>query len=353
MIALQVSGRIFEGWERIAVTRGLDRAAGSFSLGVSDQLWRIRPGAPCRVELDGEPVITGFVDTARMTYDAGSHGLEVAGRGRTADLIDCSAVHDPGQWNGLTLERLAAILAAPFGVTVRAETSTGDPVANLNLDPGTTPHAEIERLCRLRGLLATDAPDGALVLTRAGAARAAGRIERGRNVLAASVTASMAGRFSRYICNGSQPGGDGISPEDAAGVAAFAEDDGVGRYRPLVIRADAPVNPAAATARARHEAAVRYGRALAARYTLAGWRDADGALWKPNRLVELVDDFAGIERDMLIVAVNFTLDSSGSRTVLDLVRPDAYRQLPTSEVKAAGDIYANIVPGAPGVELKR
>ncbi len=69
-------------------------------------------------------------------------------------------------------------------------------------------------------------------------------------------------------------------------------------------------------------------------YTLQGWRDPKGALWRPNALVKVEDPWLGIERDLLIVSAAFTLsETGGSTTELELAPKEAYELLP--EVTAA------------------
>jgi len=107
----------------------------------------INDGDACEVRMGDDVVLTGYVDEAVDTLDDESHELQVTGRDKTGDLVDCSAIHSPDQWSGLTLQAIAAILCKPFDIPVKAETDTGAPFPTVKLQPGETVFAVIERLC--------------------------------------------------------------------------------------------------------------------------------------------------------------------------------------------------------------
>lgn len=347
MIKLKVGSQLFEGWKRVEISRGLDRVAGSFRLSVSDKPWPIRPGDRAEVTIDGETVITGWVDAVRISHDATRHDIEVAGRSLTGDLVDCSADHSPGQWTGQKIERIAAALAKPFGVEVVAQTDTGAALGFFRIDPASTAHSEIERLCRTRGVLATDDERGRLLITRAGTDLAPAALTRPGNVLAAEGAFTMNERFSRYTIKSQVQGTEEVVGAQATAIKSVATDPGVGRFRPLVVVSSAPVDAGGARDRARHEAAVRFGRAATVNVTTSGWR-ANGALWRPNKVVRYRDEWLRLDREMLIASVTLSLDDQGGELArMLLVRPDAYRLLPESEVEAAGDPWALVEPAQP------
>ena len=335
-IEVRANGRRYTGWKQVRIERGVDRLAGSFALTVADKPWPIRPGDGVEVRVAGQLAITGWVDRVASSYGAASHEIEVSGRSRTADLVDCCSEASPGQWSGLTVDKIAAELAAPFGLKVRLLSAPGEVVPVFSIDQGRRVGEMLEELARSRGLLATDDPAGAVVLVAPGAARASGRIERGRNVLAARGEARLDGRFSRYVVKAQQPSTDQIGAEGGARVKASAEDARVGRYRPLVLTAGRPLGPAAAQELVDYEARVRFGRALEASYTLAGWTQPDGRLWTPGELVGVKDDWLRLDGDLLIAGVAYRFDGNGRRCELRLVRPEAYARPPAEATGATG-----------------
>ncbi len=354
-VELFVGGRIFEGWESIEVSRGLDRSAGSFALRVSDRPWGIRPGAPCSVALDGEKVLTGYVDTVAPSFDAKSHSLAVNGRSRVADLVDNSAEFAGGQFSGMTLGQIAAALAKPFGITVRSDqpaiaSGAGAPFETVKLNPGETVFEVLEKLARHLSLVLTDNAQGDLVITAAARARADTALVEsaaaGGNILAARGRFSVSGRHSSYRVLGQRKGLDSLTEKQAAQVEGIARDPGVAelRHRPLVLQSATPLTPGLAGRLARHEAAVRYGRAAAVEVTLRGWRQGAngtaGRLWVPNEIARLEAPRLALARDMLIVAVTYSMGKGGMQTHLSLARPEAYDPAPPAAIDAAGDPWA-------------
>lgn len=334
-VRLVVNGGDYGGWKSVSVTAGIDRHARDFTLAVTDR-WpgatelprRIRPGDACQLHIGADLVLTGHVDATPISYDAGQVSVGVTGRSRTGDLVDCSAITAPGQWRRHKAERIAAALAAPYGIAVRAEVDTGAAIAEHQVKPGESVFESIERLLELRALLATDDAAGNVVLTRAGSGRAATALELGRNILSAAARLDFKDRFSEYRVKGQRAGDDLDFGEAVAQTAGTAADSHVPRRRVLVIKADGQADAQACRDRARWEAVHRAGKSLSVSYAVQGWRQENGALWRPNLLVRVRDPIVGIDGDMLIAEVTWRLDDGGMVADLTVVPKAAYELLP-------------------------
>lgn len=369
-VELRVRGRVFGGWTRFRVTRGLDRAAADFDLQVAerwpgrDAPWPIEPFDEVELALGGDPVLTGYVDVVGPAIGPAQREVRVAGRSRTADLVDCMPEGVGGtEFRGSTLPAIARALARPFGIEVVEEADGGPPFGVGAVDREDTAWEAIERLCRMRGLLACDDERGRLVLTRAGRRRAAGALEQGVNVEAAAAELNVSRRYSRYVVLAQRalaaavaPDGDGdatdLDPSERAGageevaVQATADDPGVPRHRPRVFRAEAEADVAEARQRAVWAAATARGRALRARLRVAGWRQADGRLWRINELVHVRAPWLRLDREMLIVTVTHTLDHDGGRaTELVVTPPEAMLPEPIrAPASGTSDRWRDVVP---------
>lgn len=337
-VALRVNGKQYQGWTSVEVHRSMEAVAGSFNLKLTERWpgrstpWKIMPGDECELLLDGQTVILGYLDSVAPKYDAGRHEITVTGRDATADLVDCSADHKPGQWSDISLERLVQTLAEPFGIGLTVEADTGEAFRTFTLQTGETVWEAIDRAARQRGVLVVSDAAGGLVITRRGTNRAGVQLVEGRNIMAASAELSQEDRFGTYIVKGNQPGTDNLNGEAAAAVSARAEDAGVKRYRPLVVMAEGATNPNVARQRAEWEASVRAGRAQTASVTVQGWQESDGALWVPNRLVTVRSPMLRMDGDLLITGVRYRKGSQrGTTAVLALARPDAYEPKPEVE----------------------
>ncbi|EOG2734038.1 phage baseplate assembly protein, partial [Salmonella enterica subsp. enterica serovar Montevideo] len=115
-VTLRTDGRLFTGWTSVSVTRSIESVAGYFELGVNvppgTDLSGLAPGKAFTLEIDGQIVCTGYIDSRRRQMTADSMKITIAGRDKTADLIDCAAVYSGGQWKNRTLEQIARDLCA-------------------------------------------------------------------------------------------------------------------------------------------------------------------------------------------------------------------------------------------------
>lgn len=358
-----------KGWASLSVTRSMDQAASLFELEAVER-WRdgadpfaTLPFARAELRLGGDTVLTGHVDRVVAGLSAERPALELIGRSLTADLVDCTPELSGTEFRRATMPAIARALATPFGIEVVEEVDCGGPIALERLDRGDTAWEVIERLCRLRGVLACDDARGRLVLTRAGQARASGRLVQGENVLDASAELNGAKRFSRYIVIGQQAsaaandiGGDGDPDDDdpeerpgagpATAILGIAEDPDVPRYRPRVLRADSNAGGAEARALAVWAATTARAKSLRVRVRVPGWRQPDESLWQVNQLVEVALPRLHVEAELLVMTVTYGLSlREGRTTQMVLVPPETLTPEPLAEKPAGtGGGWADVVP---------
>ncbi|MDR2187038.1 MAG: hypothetical protein LBE62_03175 [Azonexus sp.] len=331
---LTVGQEIYGGWQQVTVTRSMEQCANGFELTVTER-WPgqaanrpIRPGLRCTLTLAGETVISGYVDDVEPSYDKTAHSLAVRGRDATGDIVDCSAIHQGGQWVNATLLQIARDLCQPFGIAVLAETDVGAPFQSFNIEEGETAFECLERAARQRAVLLVSDARGGLAITRAGKDRAASALVEGENILDAKATLSWKDRYSQITVKGQSRATEYYDPEPAASASATATDSVINRYRPLIMLAEAHGANDTIKDRAAWEQAVRRGRGKRATVSVQGWTERPGALWRPNTLVSVTSPMLWLkEADMLIVGVNYTLDNNGARAALSLAAPEAFAQI--------------------------
>jgi len=343
-VRLVVDGQQYGGWQKVTIHRGIEQIAGTFEIEVTER-WAgqdvarpIRPGAECKVTIDGEAVITGYVDEAQLRYTSSEHTVSVSGRDRTGDLVDCSA--PPTQFMGRTLLQVATVLAKPFGIAVKSEVDAGGAFRSLKGEDGQTAHELLEQAAKIRAVLLLSDGLGGLVITRAGLQRVSTALVLGQNVKEGSGTFSHRDRYRDYTVKGQMGGGGlwGVEGDDASvrsQVIGRAHDAQVTRHRPLTVLADDQVDGKGARERAQWERNVRAGRAARVTYLVNGWRHA-GGLWAPNRMVPVRDTYLGLNKDMLITGVAMMLDGDGVRAALTVGLREAWDLVPLPE-PAAGE----------------
>lgn len=341
-LALKVDGRRLTAWEGFELVRSIQAVAGAFSLETSDRTgFPVPEGARVQLEVEGEPALDGWVDGVRPRFDALERRVSIVGRDRTADLVDCSVVDTAAEFLGLTLDGLAAELAAPFKVAVLTTADVGAPFERFAVQPGETVFEALERAARFRGLLLTTDGQGRLVLEAPAARRATVELVEGANVKAGSGVYDRSSRFRRYLVQGQRSGSD-LLFGDGCRSDGEAFDDAVRSSRALLILAEGWVDLDSAQRRAEWEATVRRARGSAVSLKVQGWRQGPaGALWSPNSLVRVRCPSLRLDRDLLISGVRLSLDPrAGSSSELELVHPEAFTPQPdlTLESDLAADL---------------
>lgn len=348
MIDIKVNGSIYGGWKSARIPFGIEQIANSFELTVTDRwsgqdnAYPIRVGSACEVLLDGETVITGYVDDNTPEFDAGSHSISIAGRDRTGDLVDCSAIHKSGQWANATLDKIVRDVCAPFGIKVIIDAPLGEKFSTFSIQEGETAHECIDRACRMRAVMPVSDGKGNLVITRAKSGAPVAELIQGENILYARGEFSLRERFSTYYIKGQDRGSDDNTdtPENHTQVSATATDSFVKRYRPLIVLAEDKGAHATFKQRAEWERNVRRGRSARATVRMNGWRNVSGELWRANTMVRLISPYLGApDVNLLIVGGTYIKDESmGTVTELSLVGREAFDLIvgmKTTKLKAA------------------
>jgi prophage tail gpP-like protein len=367
-VRLVVQGTEYSGWKSVRITAGIERQARDFELQVTDH-WpgqtdiprRIQPGDACQVFIGEDLVMTGYVDATPIQYDSQAYSVSVQGRSKTADLVDCCPVpsdepikpapsswgnskpkassargfapapaKSAWQWRNQKLQTIAAALAAPYDVRVISETDTGLAIPLHQVQVGETVFQSIDRMMRLRQVLSSDNEQGDLVIISLGSAgRADNAIESGVNILTGSAKLDYKGVYSEYIVKGQRPGtadqyGADVSEQEGRvkdsealtvlGASAQGGNARPQRRRLLTIKQRGAADTGTCYERAQYERSHRLAQAVQVNYTVAGWRQASGALWRPNLLVPVRDRVIGFDTDMLICECTWQMDETGLRT---------------------------------------
>lgn len=364
-LKLIVNGKAFGGWLDVRVERGIEQAAGSFHIGAT-QRW---PGlathfdipkfSPCEVRIDDDLVLTGFVDRVAGRRSGSAASLEISGRSRTADMIDCSPDFTDTELAGLSLAEVARRVAAPFKVSVVAtgDAATGQSFAVASKHHGETAWRLIERLARQRQLLVMDDEKGNLVLAHLGETRAKDRlVHPADGTLVAGFADDTAGRFSEYRVKAQAGERWSDVNSDVAGVpAALAHVEGsfrdpdVPRYRPKTILSEGAAKKEGAMARAEWECRRNMGRSRRVSVTRVGWRQRDGSLWKPNQLVQVELPQLNVQAELALATVRYIKsEATGTICEMELSPPEAFTPEPPEQPGGTGgqgarwgDVLAN------------
>lgn len=340
-VKLHVEGRVYEGWTSVDITRGLEQVADSFRVELTERWrhteepWPLDPGQTARLDLGNRTAVTGYINDVRVSYNSDRKKMTISGRSFTGDLVDCTAVPEPGEWRDKTMLKIAKSITSHFGIKVVTEVEEPEPIRRFGLQEGETAFEALQRLAKLRGVLLSCTQHGELLITRAGRQGLASQLRSGDNILTGSVYRSERDRFSRYVIKAQMKGGDDWFGDDAAAVFAEAEDSNVKRFRPRVDTSGTQMSKSQALQRAKYTRNRRAGRSERLSYSVASWVvNSSGVLWEPGMLIRVDDDLLNVKADTLLSTVTFTRDDRrGTRADLELVRPEALSvlELPVKE----------------------
>lgn len=332
-VILRINGVDWEGWKSVQITRSVEAIAGGFSLGLTDR-WSydsqplpIAAGMSCQILAGDAPLIDGFVDKVSHSFSATDHGITVEGRDKSGDLVDCAAVHSPGQWKGLKADQLASIFAQPFGVAVHSDAAVGGPFATYQLKPGEKALDALRRVCKQRELLALPNGKGDIVLAKLGQNTCPTSLVQGKNLLTMQANFDASQRHSHYIVQGQKKGTD-KNFGAACSVKGSVEDNEITRYRPMMLRAAEQGDVSYMRKRALWERTIRRAKGTSVKVTVQGWRMGDGQLWPLGWLVPVNIPYMGIDQTLLIAKVTLTKGMEGTRAELELKDKDAFAPEP-------------------------
>jgi prophage tail gpP-like protein len=314
----------------------MENLSGVFQLTMTDKggssAQSIKPNDPCKILINGEIVITGYVDKISPSFDAQSHEIQVSGRDKAGDLVDSSVVGGTGQFKNKTIEEIIRKICEPFEIPVKSNVGTTKSLETFSVDQGATAYETIHKLAKKGGFLVISDGRGGIVLTRTGTEKMTVPLTQGANILAANCDYDGAQMHSQYIVKGQKQGKGTESVKKIAHNKAVVTNEYANRYRPLLIIEDGQADEKSVKDRVKWEATVRAAKAKQSNITVQGWQSG-GGLWGINKLVQIDSSYLGVTEEWVISSVNFTLDESGELAKITVTPPEAYSELDDDKIK--------------------
>lgn len=351
-LALKVGGKTYAGFESVQILQNMFSISGAYALSTENYFHKeknkkgsnLKLGAEATLEINDTPMVTGYIDEMPIKYGDNYNNVEVKGRDKTGDLVDCTYTETPSSWKNQTVRNIIRNLCSPFGIRVTVDDSAtsevsqqlevyaaneGIPVAELIMD-----------ICRDVGIMPIACGDGKLCLTKAGVKNASDAIVPGDNARSAVAHYSDERRYSKTVVKGQGIGTDNKGIADYTECTGEFEDPTITRYRPRTVFADNITNNDKCRKRAIWEARIAAGLSRAVTYTVHGWLQGNGKPWKPNLLVHVNDELIGIDDTMLIYKTNMFYDEEdgGDLTDISVIHKDAL-SLSTSELNIKSERF--------------
>ncbi|WP_178391838.1 phage baseplate assembly protein [Caballeronia sordidicola] len=346
---------VLTGWKAVRISRSIELATGFFDMSCSADANALKliakEGAPIKISIGQDLVLSGYVDTIENVLTPKDHLIRLTGRGKCSDLVDCSCRIDRVNPN-TKLQALCETVTQPYGIDVFIPPNGTQaildqlPVLPRQIVSITeTAWEVIERYARYSGMLVFESEEGELTISTAGTEIGSSGLAVGANIEAITCTKSTLGTYSTYnaVLSAYSAGADdeGIPNMPAVTVVAAAS-----RLRPMFF-----VSEQSATDRQFIEkrtnwlAARAYGRSRRVRILTDSWRSSDGSPWLVNINYPITaPDVAVPANTMLLLAdLTFILDEHGTHAELGfgprvgyLPEPVALDTLPMDESTATG-----------------
>lgn len=342
-VMLKIGGKEYTGWKSVLVRRSVEALAASFDVDVrafQGTPAEILPGDSVEVFAGKDRLLTGYVDEISQEVDSGERVVTITGRGKTADLVDCSATNKPVTWKGSQkISKIVKDLVTPFGIGLSIESIHADKTTkNFSITTGESPADAINRLCGNRAILPVETAAGNLNLTNLGDIHSVDSLVYGKNVLSASVKVSNAERFYKYIVRGEGGGGgSGWDTTAAFTIEGSAIDSEILRKaRVKVFKDTDSTSVKSMKTRAAWEAQVRRGNGIEVTVDIVGWRQSDKSLWRENLLVPIYIAPIGISgSEMLLAGVEYSQGEDGTMLKMTLKQADTFAAEPKADAKKA------------------
>jgi len=348
-IRLRVNGQEFENFESVTTTISLDTLCNTFSFTSAaspTEPFPIKWFDEVEILVNDVLVTTGFVENLDIDYDETSHTVVVAGRDRTADLLDSDVDIVDSITAPISLKAYLEVIIKAIGSDLKVVLSDGLVLDDFNksedfftFESGEEAWEYAQTAARKRQVLLTSNGAGDVLIADANNAAVLegvllqnliNDLDNTNNIKSGSVSYDSTEIYNKYVVTSQL---DLTSAENAGktGLETVVNQRGeaisasVRAGRQLVVPAETASSSGQDIPRAEWEANVRIARSRVFTCVVQGHSDVNGDLWQINTKVPVTDDFAGISSQMLINSLTFDFDQdSGSTTSINLMNNNAY-----------------------------
>lgn len=369
-LAMQISinGTYIDGWTYAHVHHSFLTACKDFQFISANRdrttdPYPVQKGDACQIIVEGQQVLDGFVDTVEGLYSAQENTIVVTGRSKTMDVIDSTLDYTlfSELQGGVSLVNITILVLQRLGLNKSIDVIVSDDAlqgANLILPLdnylraaiGETAFNFIEKYAQLQQIIVTTDNLGNLVFTRGTDQdiinyQLTTKINdtfNENNVVSCQWSDSERQRFNFYRCWSAAPQGSidyNSRIPGRGGSPIVAKENTSLRGNPVF---DTRVRPSRhfsfttqvpftqnnfCTQRALWQANYMKAKGFSYQPTLKDHTyGTEGKIWQTNQLVQVYDEKADINSQLLVAEVNFTESlGTGNITQLTLVLKDSFQ----------------------------
>jgi prophage tail gpP-like protein len=347
-INLEVNDKIYEGFTNGAVTKSMDSVAGIFQFAVTQpdniNVFPIKKGSSCRIYVDEQKVIDGYIQNIRVSYDDASHEILIIGADKTIDIVESSLTTNIEFNASISLKKVIENVVDSLGMDSKVIDNVGDlkDFEKISASFGENIFQFIEKYCRKRQVLLSTDNNGNIVLQRSGDEVLPNKLlheinGKNNNILSAVSDDNDSERFNKVVVI--SQGNPSITPSSVTDVLPKVDNSGtafdstIRSSRTLGTIAENSVDNNTAKQRANWEVNIRRSRGFEYSCRTQGFTYNGKDIWQPNKIVHVIDDYCDINAQLLIRSVTFDISIGGSFTDLELVTQDAYTLAPEESAR--------------------
>jgi prophage tail gpP-like protein len=345
-LSIRFNGQDFQNFTDARVILSMDRLCGAFSFSSTaneNESFPIPAGNMVECLADGQKILTGYIDT--INVDAGStqammaHNISISGRGRLQDLVD-STIKD--EYTGdLNFVGIARYVLDTLGLNDVKIINKIDNLKNfsesiMSAETGVKAFEFLQSYAKKKQLLLNEDADGHLVVQRASQTvrpvylRLTKLNAKRNNIKKMRFRQDFSNRYNKYIyASQANPALLAESlpiPQVVDQTSGFIIDKSIRSTRQVEINADEDLFDEDLKNLAIWEANIRQARGFYYMCEVSGHIAPDGKPWAINELVNIYDEFAHINSELLIKELSFdySLDG-GSTTIINFAPRNAYQ----------------------------
>lgn len=337
-----VNGQNFTQWETVSWTRSLDNPIGDYTFSSPNTFpagYPIKAGAYVQIIANGFSRVAGFVDNVNGKGGASGHTVTVAGRDSVQDLLDSSVPDSAKSLSGnQTMQTMCQAVIGSLGLSIPVIDDSGGiaPFSATDITVASTGQRCLDYLisfARKRQVYLVTDGAGGLVIFRPGTNMSSTPIlhktnNRSNNVLSYDININHANRFNHYRTSSQDNFGSDANADykgDGASRKGDLFDPEIRATRYLEVQGEETMSDGESGERANEIANVRRAESLEYSCTIPGAFQNNGQPWDYGLLVQVQDDYAGVNGVLLTRSVSTSVNlSGGTVTTLTFADPAAY-----------------------------
>tara|TARA_R110000782_G_scaffold175604_5_gene266750 strand:+ start:92 stop:1009 length:918 start_codon:yes stop_codon:yes gene_type:complete len=303
MIQIKANGKIYSGYEKLTISKSMSSIGDTFTLDMfkGDEI-NINGNDLIQILNDDVLFFTGFVDSYNLGISNTKKPLNLAGRSRTSDLIDCM-IETNQQYNNQTPTQIINDLTKPFAITVNT-TLTLEAIVLFSTKVGETYFSAINRLCKQYNILPISDEKGNLKLIKNNNKKVS-KILKDTNILDIQYSQDFTNRFKNYIYK-KESSTKEITPSNV-------EDTEIIRFRPFVaVNNEEKTNEDLSNWKKNNDKA----NSIQLSVQVDNWD------YSTNEIVDIKSEI--VSNSFLAKSINYTSDNNGTVSTITFVDKGLY-----------------------------